>query len=260
MKNIEISIIDNSLYDFEVMCVAMARMTQRGETITNLADFYALLDKPYTEKTLQAMLKLPHATIRRFTGINIVVIGASRRFLAQVTRHQAGVTFMSGSLQYSDYSGAAHFTVPYNILKLDAERHGNAEFVENYHEVQYLNSCRAALTDYEKAIDQGVDSDAAGYMMPQGLRNVLVISANPEAWLHMIQQRTCNRNTLETQYVFAKIWEQLTQAYPTFFEGSGPPCKVGYCPEGAMSCKQFYSEADTATDLLLQRFPLLEVR
>ena len=32
-------------------------------------------------------------------------VGASRRFLAQITRHQNEVKFMSASLQYSNYAG-----------------------------------------------------------------------------------------------------------------------------------------------------------
>ena len=262
MKNIEIAVIDSEKYNFEVMCVAMARMTQRGHKITNLADFYALLDKPYTDSILDSMLLLPHDTIKRFTGINIVVVGASRRFLAQVTRHQAGVSFMSGSLQYSDYTGAAQFTVPYDMIRLDAERHGNAEYVENYHQTEYLNSCNAALRDYEKAIEQGVDSDAAAYMMPQGLRNVLVISANPAAWSHMCAQRTCNRNTLETQYIFLRIWKTLCESHPIFFKYSGPPCTSGPCPERNFSCNLPWPHIDRWPGMpeyiLSSAFPYLE--
>ena len=44
------------------------------------------------------------------------VVGASRRFLAQITRHQNEVKFMSASLQYSNYTGQADFAVPYEIL------------------------------------------------------------------------------------------------------------------------------------------------
>ena len=32
----------------------------------------------------------------------------------------------------------------------------------------------------------GIDHDSAGYVTPQGLRNVLIISATPYQWKHMI--------------------------------------------------------------------------
>ena len=50
----------------------------------------------------------------------MAVVGASRRFLAQITRHQNEVKFMSASLQYSNYAGQADFAVPYEILNAPA--------------------------------------------------------------------------------------------------------------------------------------------
>ena len=61
-------------------------------------------------------MKLPHTTIQKFGIINIVVVGASRRFLAQITRHQNEVKYMSGSLQYSDYSEVEDFVIPYDLM------------------------------------------------------------------------------------------------------------------------------------------------
>ena len=45
--------------------------------------------------------------------ITVAIVGASRRFLAQITRHQNEVKFMSASLQYSNYTGQADFAVPF---------------------------------------------------------------------------------------------------------------------------------------------------
>lgn len=44
------------------------------------------------------------------------MVGASRRFLSQITRHQNEVKFMSASLQYGNYSVIADFAIPYEIL------------------------------------------------------------------------------------------------------------------------------------------------
>ncbi len=41
--------------------------------------------------------------------ITVAVVGATRRFLTQITRHQNEVKYMSASLQYSNYSGHAAF-------------------------------------------------------------------------------------------------------------------------------------------------------
>lgn len=62
----------------------------------------------------------PHPTIQKFAVITVAIVGASRRFLAQITRHQNEVKFMSASLQYSNYTGQADFVVPYSIMTAPA--------------------------------------------------------------------------------------------------------------------------------------------
>lgn len=261
MREIEVKILNpDSIAHAERMLVAMARMTQRGADIRNMADLEALYHKDYTDNLLQTMCDLPHKTLKRFGCIDIAIVGASRRFLAQITRHQAGVTFMSGSLQYSDYSGKSRFVVPYELIEKDASGSGFAAEEPGYYERNYLNTCKQSMADYEAAITRGqINNDTAGYMAPQGLRNVLVISANPLAWIHMIKLRTCNRNTAETQYVMLRCWEELRK-WSKMFEDCGPACMDNslshICPEGVMSCGDLPCYR-TPGDFLDAKFPLL---
>ena len=189
MKSIEVAVLNPEVIpSAEKMMVCAARLTQRGHKIKSLDDFMVLYNKSYTEDTVTTMTKLPHPTIQKFGAINIVIVGASRRFLAQITRHQNEVKFMSASLQYSDYSDDAAFAIPYEVMARGEEE-------------TYLTSCKLNMANYAEAIKQGLDNDAAGYMAPQGLRNVLLISATPYQWKHIIGQRTCRRNTSETRLV-----------------------------------------------------------
>ena len=252
MKDIEVKILNpEQLASADTMMVAMARLTQRAQNIKNMADFEALLAKPYKESTAETMVKLPHPTLQKFGLINVAVVGASRRFLAQITRHQNEVKFMSGSLQYSDYSDEAQFCVPYAVTNYDAV-HNTGGWARR----QYLNSCLQSMDDYKKAVKY-IGNDAAGYMAPQGMRNVLLISALPYELKHIISQRSCNRNTLETQYVMLKIWEQLWDLSPMFRHGCGPECMQQGCQEGRMTCGDPYFKSSTPTDILHYRFPLL---
>ena len=102
---------------------------------------------------------------------------------------------MSASLQYSNYTGQADFAVPYEVLAAPAA----------VREL-YLKSCHEGMDCYEKLCAEGIGHDAAGYATPQGLRNVLMISATPYQWKHIIGQRVCRRNTDETRIVLLKIW------------------------------------------------------
>lgn len=257
MDKIEVKILNpEQLHESEEMMVAMARLTQRGHKITCMDDLLELIHKPYKKDTAEAMAKLPHPTIQKFGLINIAIVGASRRFLGQITRHQNEIKFMSGSLQYSDYSDAAQFCVPYGITKMDKEHPIDSGYgpEEGYYRMQYINSCLQSLDDYKKAIEYGqLDNDSAGYMMPQGMRNVLIMSVLPYELKHIISQRTCNRNTLETQYVLLKIWEELYD-WP-MFKDCGPTCmqRAG-CQEGHMSCGRPLYSFYTPTDILNREF------
>ena len=250
MKKIEIKILNPEVIEnAETMMVAMARLTQKGHKIRDMHDFELLLQQPYSEGLVKSMSALPHPTIQKFGVINIAIVGASRRFLAQITRHQNEIKFMSGSLQYSDYTDKAKFVVPYEITKYDDEQN-DTKLTD-----AYIEKCAADLAEYEM-MSKLVGKDAAGYKMPQGMRNVLLMSATPYQIKHMISQRACNRNTLETQYVMALIWEQLWPLSDLFHD-CGPFCTAGPCPEGKMCCGQPFRFDTTPTQLLDMRFPLI---
>ena len=190
-------------------------------------DLMQLYNKDYSEKTLQSIISLPHPTVQKFEVITVAVVGASRRFLSQITRHQNEVKFMSASLQYSNYDGKADFVIPYEILTAP-------EDVRDY----YLENCQDDMDFYSFLTACGIDHDTAGYVTPQALRNILIISATPFQWKHMIGQRVCRRNTDEMQIVMLKIWKELHKFSPVMFsvDQAGTFCQRGRCMEGKMSC------------------------
>ena len=248
MNNIETCILNpEAVKEAEKMMVCTARLTQRGHSIKNMNDFIQLYEKSYAEKTKAVMVDLPHPTIQKFTVINAVIVGASRRFLAQITRHQNEVKYMSASLQYSDYSDDADFVVPYELMDKPELR------------TKYLESCKNSMSAYREAVENGCPSDAAGYLAPQGLRNVLVISATPYQWKHMIGQRICRRNTTETRYVMLRLWEQLYALSDVMFstKSTGMFCLKGKCMEGVKNCGEVVEKNLTPSDILRTDFPLL---
>ena len=236
MKNIEVKVLnEDTILQAEKMMVCAARLTQRGHKIKNMDDFMKLYEKPYKESTVANMVALPHPTIQKFGVITVAIVGASRRFLAQITRHQNEVKFMSASLQYSDYSGEADFAIPYHLLNNPKE---------------YLEQCVNSMKTYQELVGLS-DNDSAGYAAPQGLRNILIISATPYQWKHMIKQRICRRNTDETRIVMLKIWQELYKY--GMFRDAFPNC----CEEKGFSCGRFMSKKDTPESILRQDYPLL---
>ena len=228
--------------------VFAARLTQRGHQIATMDDLMALYEKSFSDGTVAAISGLPHPTVQKFAVVTAAVVGASRRFLAQITRHQNEVKFMSASLQYSNYAGQADFAVPYEVLAAP-------EAVRE----MYLESCKSDMDCYGELCAAGIEHDAAGYATPQGLRNVLIISATPYQWKHIIDQRVCRRNTDETRIVLLKIWQELFTLSPELFAPglTGPFCQREKCLEGKMGCGRKIAGGMTPGGILAADYPAL---
>lgn len=237
MNKIEVAVLEEFSTSNARMMMFLAKLTQRGHNISSMKDLQKLFDVTMCSKLdptiVSDMCALPHGTIKRFTPITIAIVGASRRFLSQVRTHQVGFNFVSASLQYSDYTGKADFVVPYELIGNSSPRLTQR--------VGYLTSCNSSMETYENLIKGGVDNDTAGYAVPQGLRNTLIMQGNHQSWAYFIRTRGCNRNTNEMQYVALKIWDLLyTESTDGeyMFEYAGPDCTVGNCREGKMSCSK----------------------
>lgn len=242
MDKIEVKILNGTaVKEAEKNMVFAARLTQRGHGIHSMKELLDLYERSFGEETLRNIGQLPHPTVQKFSVITVAIVGASRRFLSQITRHQNEVKFMSASLQYSNYSGEAEFAIPYEILTAP-------EHIRRLYE----ESCRSDLDCYEKLCQMGIGHDAAGYATPQGLRNVLLISATPYQWKHMIGQRICRRNTDEMRIVMLKIWQELYQLSPILFAPklTGAFCQRSRCAEGKMTCGKPMAEEMLPVDIL----------
>ncbi len=249
MDKIEVKILNcSAIKEAEQHMVFAARLTQRGHMVHSMDDLMDLYDKSFSEETVRNISHLPHPTVQKFSVITVAIVGASRRFLAQITRHQNEVKFMSASLQYSNYSGKADFAVPYEIMT--AEKN-----IRNL----YMESCQSDMDCYERLCQVGIGHDAAGYATPQGLRNVLIISATPYQWKHMIGQRSCRRNTDEMRIVMLKTWQELYELSPVLFamETTGPFCQRGKCEEGKMACGKALGKEMKPVDILQIDYPAL---
>ena len=254
MDKIEVQILHpETINAAEDLMVLAARLTQAGHKVHDMSDLEDILIRPYDTNTVSRLASLPHPTLQKFGTITVAIVGASRRFLAQITRHQNEVKFMSASLQYSDYSGSeAQFVVPYNIM---ARCDKDPKCVTDY-----LRECGRSYRAYEALIADGTNHDDAAYLLPQGMRNTLLICASPYQWKHMIRQRTCRRNSSETRYVMLRCWEELAKVAPEIFASPiecGAFCQRGECEEGKMTCGRPLPRYASAADLLRQDYPLL---
>jgi thymidylate synthase (FAD) len=189
--------------------------------------------------------------VTRHGVYTVAVVGASRRFLAQIRTHRIGIDFTSASLQYQNVLQTAQFVVPYNVFQKCEDTKSDYPLKLYYHQ------CEESMTHYSEMLDDDYTNDEAGYVACQALRNVLLITANAEAWRKVIEKRTCNRNTVETQYVVMKIWEALLQTKDgeLMFGSAGPEClnsAIRRCRQGKMCCGQPLWGGEVATETIIE--------
>lgn len=194
----------------KLACFA-ARLTQRPISGMDHDELVKLFYKPIKDKTIENLIKSEHRNVFSLNMIPVVVIGASRRFLAQITRHQVGVSFMSTSLQYCAWENPTFY--------------GDEDpDIKEAYDIQ--------MKIYKMALE-ATNSDMAGYFAPEGLQGAIIISATPWEWRHIIQLRTCKRNTPETIEIVNMIKDVLLP-YSKVFD-TGPGCTEDGCKE-AIKC------------------------
>ncbi len=238
MNKISVHIIQEPAESPVRMANLAARLTQ--SKIKSIEELRALMK--YDPKLIQNIYDMKHESVVRHSNWTIAVIGASRRFLAQIRTHSVGISgWISASLQYSDMRNDFDAVVPYPVIEKAVTNNDYGVYSD------YINKCKQSFNNYKDMIElQMYDNDTAGYASCNSSRNAVVFTANTEALRNMINKRSCNRNTLETQYVMLLIWQTLiASAYEgeEMFLSAGPDCRLlGKCTQKKMSCGEPWSQ------------------
>jgi len=176
------------------------------------------------------LIKCKHSPLEH-CSYSILISGASRAFLAQVTRSRIGISYSSGSQHYSNWK-KPDFVVPIEIFE-KCEELNSIEPLKDF-----FNICNKAHDVYQEMQNQyKLTHDVTRAVTPQAMRNNLLITANIRTLLNLIALRICFRNTTEIRYITYKIREALVKECPEIFKLSGPNCFcTGKCSESKLTC------------------------
>lgn len=192
----------------------LAKVTQvRGYIPDPKAEFDIALFK--------RLLSMGHTTPLEACSISFTVIGATRVFLSQITRHRH-CSFTSGSQQYQDHAGFEYLQIP----------HLSVQLVDRYEAFMRM------ADELYVAIGDEVGRDWARYVIPGACRNTLWIGCNlRELLCILIPLRCCRRNTPETVHVMSLLLKELAAVgLGDILSCTGPECLTGGCRQGRMSC------------------------
>jgi thymidylate synthase (FAD) len=197
------------------------------EALTNtMADVSVLADEPegkVSPKMLKFLFDAEHSSVIEHAVISVMVQGASRSWLAQITRHRMA-SMTSSSQHYQNYSDYPFVVHP------DLEFSGHNSSVFNH-----------STYVYKELLNSGVPREEARQVLPNAMAVNFKWTINARSLYNFMRLRMCLRNVAEIRIFCDKMFSLVQQWWPEYADILGPPCYTdGKCNQGSMTCgKEF---------------------
>jgi len=191
------------------------------EALTNtMANISMLADEPMkkvSSKLLDFLFKAEHSSVIEHAVISFMIQGASRSWLAQITRHRMA-SMTSSSQHYQDYSG-------YPLVV----HRDTVDLI--YH----------SIDPYNYLLAMGVPKEEARQILPNAMAVNFKWTINARSLYNFMRLRMCLRNVAEIRIFCDKVLLLVEQWWPEFAEILGPPCFTDdKCNQGVMTCGEKY--------------------
>ncbi|MGB6371381.1 MAG: FAD-dependent thymidylate synthase, partial [Atribacterota bacterium] len=191
------------------------------------------LNEKFTDKSrinlIKKIIKLGHYSVLEHATFTFAIEGIARVTSHQLVRHRLA----SFSQQSQRYVKINKEGFPYIVPKSIAKDKELAKiFIDTIKELDGI---------YQLLLDHNIEAEDARYILPQAVTTKIIITANARELLHIFKLRCCNRAQWEIREVAIKMLQEVEDIAPTIFKNAGPPCILGPCPEGELSCGKPWS-------------------
>ena len=181
-------------------------------------------------KLVKKIMKLGHYSVLEHATFTFAIEGISRVTSHQLVRHRLA----SFSQQSQRYVKINKEGFPYIIPKsIEKDEKLAKIFIDSVKELDGI---------YQLLLDNNIKAEDARYILPQAVTTKMIISANARELLHIFKLRCCNRAQWEIRELAMNMLKEVKSIAPTIFENAGPPCVLGPCPEGELSCGKPWSK------------------
>jgi thymidylate synthase (FAD) len=180
------------------------RIVSTALKVTMKQDF--MHGKVLGSKVIPEVLAMGHTSVFEHVVYSFAILGASRSFLAQITRHRMA-SFTSGSQHYQNYS--------------DYGSRGHGDLTE---EPVYQRAIENSMDGYNELVELGYAPYEARQVLPNAMENNLIFTVNARSLINFLSLRVCRRNTAEIADVARKIHLIAIEHFPELFSHVGAPC------------------------------------
>lgn len=181
----------------------------------------AKLNEENIKHFIEKLLKMGHLSVFEHISFTFRISGVSRVLTHQLVRHRLA-SYTQQSQRYVFFE-KARYIIPKSIK----EKGLGEAFSKKVEE----------LTDfYHSLIDAGIPKEDARYILPSSFETRIIVTMNARELIHFFRLRCCNRAQWEIRDMADKMLSIVKDITPDIFLNAGPPCVIGPCPEGELSC------------------------
>lgn len=185
-----------------------------------------IMEKISSDKVRQRIrdcIKHGHHSVLEHACFTFGIEGISRVATHQLVRHRIA-SFSQQSQRYVNLKGITSFVIPAAIKK-------NKAVLKSY--LKLLKKCK----DYYRYLqEEGISCEDARFIIPQSVETKILVTMNARELLHFFNLRCCQHAQWEIRSVAYKMLSLAKKVAPVIFEGAGPKCFMGTCPEEDWKC------------------------
>ncbi len=206
--------------DPEGVVAMAARLCYSPASVAELGDQAAAADNA---GFIRRIVSLGHHSVLEHASFTFGVEGISRAASHQLVRHRLA-SYSQKSQRYVIEERPFDFVVPESIAADSARRDAFLALMAALHE------------RYRELIAAGVPAEDARYVLPNAAETKIIVTMNVRELRHFFRMRLCLRAQWEIRALAEAMLAEARPVAPRLFEGVGPACVDGPCPEGAMTC------------------------
>lgn len=163
----------------------------------------------------QGIIGNGHGSVLEHSSVTMFLMNVSRVVTHEIVRHRAGAAYSQTSGRYVR-TDQIDMYVPMDIRQnqqaFDVFKRAIAQMEENARELSEIMDIDSKPFGIKKKL-----TSAFRRIIGNGQANHIVVTANHRAWRHMIEMRTDAHAEEEIRYVFAKVFDILSERYPTLY-------------------------------------------
>ncbi len=174
-------------------------------------------------RLIRRILKIGHHSVLEHATFTFGVEGISRAASHQLVRHRIA-SYSQQSQRYVKLGEEFESVVPPSIA-------GRADL-----HAKFTRQMKAAGRLYRQCVEAGIPAEDARFLLPNAAATKIIVTMNARALRHFFELRCCLRAQWEIRAMAEEMLGRARRAAPVLFEGAGPGCLRGKCPEGEMTC------------------------